>query len=405
MQKLVIVGGGMASARLLEELHARTPDRHAIEVHGEEPEGHYNRVLLSPVLAGEMAASEIITHPPAWHAARGIRFLGGDPVVAIDRARRRLRTRSGAESGYDQLVLATGSSALRPTLPGMALPGVLAFRDFRDLAQLEAGIRRGGRALVVGGGVLGLEAAMALRHRGLEVCVLNRSGALMERQLDAEASGLLRAELERQGLRFELHADTQALLGEGRVTALQLRDGRVLAADLVLFATGIQPRIALAQAAGLACGRGIQVDDALRSSDAAISAVGECLEHRGQCYGLVAPVYEQARVLAARLAGEHAAHYPGSATSLKLKVSGIELFSAGEFVGAEGDELLRYRDPRRGIYKKLVLRAGRLVGAVLIGDARDSSWYFELIQSGQTIGAWRRSLLFGRAYCLVADAA
>lgn len=405
MQKLVIVGGGMASARLLEELHARAPDRYAIEVHGEEPEGHYNRVLLSPVLAGEMAANEIITHPPAWHAARGIRFIGGDPVTAIDRARRRLRTRAGTETGYDRLVLATGSSALRPALPGMALPGVLAFRDFRDLAQLEDGIRRGGRALVVGGGVLGLEAAMALRHRGLEVCVLNRSGALMERQLDAEASGLLLAQLERQGLRFELRAETEALLGEDRVRALRLRDGRVLAADLVLFATGIQPRIALAQAAGLACGRGIQVDDQLRSSDAAISAVGECLEHRGQCYGLVAPVYEQARVLAARLAGAADARYPGSATSLKLKVSGIELFSAGDFAGAEGDELLRYRDPRRGIYKKLVLRAGHLVGAVLIGDARDSGWYFELIQSRQPIGAWRRSLLFGRAYCLVADAA
>lgn len=405
MQKLVIVGGGMASARLLEELHARAPDRYAIEVHGEEPQGHYNRVLLSPVLAGEMAASEIITHPPAWHAAHGIRFYGGDPVIAIDRARRRLRTQGGAEVDYDQLVLATGSSALRPRLPGMELPGVLAFRDFGDLAGLEAGIRRGGRALVVGGGVLGLEAAMALRHRGLEVCVLNRSGALMERQLDAEASGLLLTALERQGLRFELHAETQALLGTERVEALRLRDGRVLAADLVLFATGIQPRIALAQAAGLACGRGIQVDDGLRSSDAAISALGECLEHRGQCYGLVAPVYEQAQVLAARLAGDAKARYLGSATALKLKVSGIELFSAGEFTGAAGDELLRYRDPRRGIYKKLVLRAGRLVGAVLIGEARDSGFYFELIQSGQTIGAWRRSLLFGRAYCLVADAA
>lgn len=399
-ERLLVVGGGMASARLLEELGARAPDRYDITVFGSEPEGHYNRVLLSPVLAGEMAAGDILTHPPGWHAARGIRFVGADPVIAIDRARREIRCQSGRVAGYDRLVLATGAAAMRPVLPGIDLDGVLAFRDFRDLAGLEAGIRRKARAVVIGGGVLGLEAAVALRHRGLDVTVVHRGSASMERQLDPEASALLQTALERRGLRFELRTEPAALFGEeAQVQALQTRDGRWLPAELVLFAAGIAPRIALAEFAGLDCGRGIRVDDGLTSSDPAIHALGECVEHRGQCYGLVAPVYEQAGVLARRLAGDAAARYTGSNTALKLKVSGIELFSAGDHLGAAGSETLVLRDPRRGLYKKLVLREGRLTGAVLVGDARDSGWYFELIQQARHVVHWRQRLLFGRAHC------
>ena len=397
--RLAVVGAGMAAARFLEELLRCAPDRFDVTVFGEEPEGHYNRVMLSPVLGGESSVAEIITHAPDWHGGRGIVFHGGDPVKALDLPTRRLTTLARSVTAiYDHLVLATGAEAMMPRVPECDLAGVFGFRRTGDVAGMLGHCRPGGRAVVVGGGVLGLEAAVGLVRQGLDVTVLHRGSLLMEKQLDGAAAYLLQECLEAKGVRFELRAETRALLGAETVDAVALTDGRILPAELVVFATGIVPRTDLARAAGLRCGRGVVVDDALLTSSPEVSAIGECIEHRGQCYGLVAPGYEQARVCAQRLGGASVV-YAGSTTSLKLKVTGIELFSAGEFTAGAGAEELFFRDPRRRIYKKLVVRESRLAGAVLFGDARDANWYQQLIHDQTPVASWRQQLLFGERFC------
>ncbi|MCA7083076.1 FAD-dependent oxidoreductase [Cupriavidus sp. DB3] len=397
--RLVVVGNGMAGMRTVEELLALAPDLYDITVFGAEPHGNYNRILLSPVLAGEKTVDEIMLHPREWYARHGITLLAGDPVVAIDRARRLVRSQSGKEVRYDRLLLATGSRPFIVPVHGHQLDGVIAFRDIQDVETMLAAARAHRHAVVIGGGLLGLEAANGLLRQGMDVTVLHLGDALMDRQLDANAAALLKRTLERRGLRILLGANTSEILGDERVTGVRLADGARIPADLVVMAAGVRPNAELARAAGLHCERAIVVDDTLQTYDPRIYAVGECVQHRQATFGLVAPIWDQARVCAAHLAGAGHRRYVQQATATRLKVSGVELYSAGDIVGGEDSEDLVLRDPRRGVYKRLVLQQGRLAGAVLYGDVQDGPWYFELIQNGTPIGAMRNRLLFGKAQC------
>ena len=397
--RLVVVGNGMAGMRTVEELLKLAPDLYHITVFGAEPHGNYNRVLLSPVLAGDKQVDEIMIHPRAWYGEQGITLHAGDPVTAIDRRNRTVTARSGRQAPYDRLLLATGSTPFILPVPGSELDGVVGFRDLQDVDTMLAAARRGGRAVVIGGGLLGLEAAHALGRRGMDVTVVHLAASLMNQQLDPEAGRLLQASLEREGLRFLLGAETRAIVGAGRVEAVRFQDGSEAAADLVVMAAGVRPNVALARAAGLHCERAIVVDDTLQSYDPRIYAVGECVQHRHATFGLVAPVWEQARVCAAHLAGAGHRRYVQAATATRLKVSGVELYSAGDIGPGEGREELVLRDAANGVYRRLVLDGGRVTGAVLYGDAGDGPWYFDLIQRGADVSAIRAHLLFGRALC------
>jgi len=397
--RLVVVGNGMAGMRTVEELLKLAPDLYDITVFGAEPHGNYNRVLLSPVLAGDKAVDEIMIHTRAWYEEHGIVLHAGDPVVAIDRSRRVVTARSGRQAAYDRLLLATGSTPFILPVPGSDLDGVVGFRDLHDVDTMLAAARRGGSAVVIGGGLLGLEAAHALQRRGMMVTVVHLAASLMNQQLDPEAGRLLKESFERAGLRILLGAATREISGEGRVEAVRLEDGRELPADLVVMAAGVRPNVALARAAGLYSERAVVVDDTLQTYDPRIYAVGECVQHRRATFGLVAPVWEQARVCAAHLAGSGHRRYVQAATATRLKVSGTDLYSAGDIAGGTDSEELVLRDASRGVYKRLVLDGQRVTGAVLYGDVGDGPWYFDLIQRGADISAIRDHLLFGRALC------
>ncbi|MEO1458121.1 MAG: nitrite reductase large subunit NirB [Pseudomonadota bacterium] len=393
-EKLVVIGAGMASGRVLETLFEDAPGRYDVTLFGAEPRGNYNRIMLSPVLSGEKRFEEIVTHDADWYARHGVACRFGEAVTGIDRARRVVRS-AGGETPYDKLLIATGSQPFIIPVPGHDLPGVLSYRDLDDVnAMLEAAARPGARAVVIGGGLLGLEAAAGLKMQGMDVTVLHLMPHLMERQLDPAAGYLLQNELEGRGIRVRCRANTQAILGEERVTGVRLDDGTEYPADIVVMAVGIRPETRIAKEAGLACGRGLHVDDQMITSDAAILAVGECVEHRAQCYGLVAPLYEMAKVAGRILAGEDAA-YEGSVTSTKLKVTGVDLFSAGDFAEGDDREEIVFRDPARGVYKRLVLRENRIIGTVMYGDTADGSWFFGLLKDGTDIADMRETLIFG----------
>ncbi len=397
-RKLVVLGNGMAAGRTLEELFARAPDRYDVTIFGAEPRVNYDRIMLSPVLAGDKAFDDIIVHNDAWYAGNNIDLRRGETVVAIDRAARTIRTHSGTVEAYDDLVIATGSRPILIPVPGAELPGVVTFRDLDDVNAMLAAAGKGGNAVVIGGGLLGLEAAAGLAINGMKTTVVHLMPTLMERQLDPNAAYLLQKAIEKRGITVLTTANTNAILGDSHVTGVRLEDGRTLPADLVVMAVGIRPNIALAKEAGLDVKRGVLVDDHLRTSDANIFAIGECVEHRGQCYGLVAPLYDMAKALGATLAGEIVLGYTGSVTSTKLKVTGVDLFSAGDFAeGNENDEIV-LRDPSRGVYKRVVLRDSRIVGAVLYGDTADGSWYFDLLKKGADVTSMRDMLIFGQAY-------
>ena len=405
-QKLVVIGNGMAGIRTVEEILRLDAQRFDITVFGAEPHGNYNRILLSPVLAGEKRFDDIVTHPREWYAQNEVTLHAGDPVVGIDRQRRVVKAQSGLEVQYDRLLLATGSRPFVIPVPGHQLPGVIAFRDIQDVESMLEAARSHRRAVVIGGGLLGLEAANGLARQGMQVTVVHVMGSLMERQLDKPAAGLLQGALERRGIRFLLESNTAEILGTDRVTGLRFKDGSVVETDLVVMAVGIRPNVELARSAGLHCERALVVDDTLQSlSDPRVYAVGECIQHRKSVYGLVAPLYEQAQVCAAHLAGLGHRRYPGSVTSTQLKVTGIDLFSAGDFIGDAETQDLLFRDPRRGVYKRLVLKGPRLVGAVLYGDVKDGPWYFELMQKRTSVLPFRSRLLFGQSYCRPAEQA
>jgi len=395
-EPLLIVGNGMAAVRLVEELAQRALGRHAVAVVGEEPLLAYNRVLLSAVLAQEVERSEIVLKSASWWRRHGVTLLYGHAAVAIDTQIRRVRLANGATLPYANLVLATGSRPMRLAVPGMHLPGVLTFRDLGDVAAIEQAAAAGVNAVVIGGGLLGLEAAYGLAKAGARVSVVHLMDRVMERQLDHRAAAMLARAIEAKGIAVHLQATTAGIRGARRVEAVELADRRTLEADLVVVAVGIRPNVELARTAGLAVNRGIIVDDRLATSIAGIHAIGECAEHRGVCYGLVEPAHSQARVLARRLAGE-AATYTGSVLATNLKVSGVNVFSAGDFMAAPGTEAIVLSDPGLATYKKLVIAGDRLVGAVLYGDTEDGLWYLDLIRSGASIERMRGDLAFGRA--------
>jgi nitrite reductase (NADH) large subunit len=401
-ERLVVVGAGMSGLRLLEELKARCPGRYSVTIVGAEPEPAYNRVLLSSLLAGEASDEDLTLKDRAWYGANGFRLLTGADVRELDREAKRLRLRDGRVIAYDRLVLATGSEAIRLTLPGAHLAQVLTFRDHCDAMKLRALAGEERRAVVIGGGLLGLEAAFGLARLGCAVTVVHLMDRLMERQLDADGAATLRRALEAKSIAFALSSESADILGETCVTGLRLGSGEVLPADMVVMACGVRPNVALGRAAGLDVGRGLLVDDAMRTSDPSIHAIGECAEHRGVVYGLVAPAYEHAKALAAHLAGDGAAAYRGSLLSTNLKVSGVSVFSAGSVEAEDGDEAVTLADPAHGHYRKFVVRDGRLAGAILVGEASDALWYLDLIAGGAPLGALREDLAFGRSFAAAA---
>ena len=395
-ENLVLVGNGMAGVRTLEELLRLAPDRYDITVFGAEPHPNYNRIMLSPVLAGEKTIDDIVLNTLDWYADNGITLKTGDAVTRIDRVARKVITAGGEEATYDRLLLATGSNPFIVPVAGHDKTGVIGFRDIADVDAMLNAARSCRKAVVIGGGLLGLEAANGLMKNGMNVTVVHLMDTLMERQLDRPAADLLKASLEERGLKFLMEAQTVGITGNGRVQGVKFANGSEIEADLVVMAVGIRPNMTLALDAGIHCERGIVVSDTMQTFDPRVYAVGECVQHRGTCYGLVAPLFEQARVAANHLANLGIARYEGSVTSTKLKVTGIDLFSAGDFKEREGDETLVLQDPGGGVYKKLVLRDNRIKGAVMYGDTLDGTWYFQLLREGTDISALRRTILFGQ---------
>ncbi|MBI5940859.1 MAG: NAD(P)/FAD-dependent oxidoreductase [Caulobacterales bacterium] len=397
-QRLVVIGNGMAGCRAVEEVLKRDPDRYEIAIFGAEPRVNYNRIMLSPVLAGEKTFADIVINDEAWYRDNGVTLHAGRAVTGLDLAGRRVLAEGGLEVGYDRLILATGSDPVRLPLPGADLAGVVTFRDLDDVeAMVAASAAPGARAVVIGGGLLGLEAAYGLARRGMAATVVHLMDVLMERQLDESAGFLLRQALADRGVETVLGAQSEEIVGEGgKVAGLKLKDGTILPCDLLVMAVGIRPNAALGKAAGLEVNRGLVVDDAMRTSDPAVFAVGECAEHRGQCYGLVAPIWEMCRALAEALT-DGAGVYEGSVLSTRLKVSGVDVFSAGRFAGGDGCEDIVFRDAARGVYKRVVIEDGKVAGAVLFGDAADGGWYFDLMKSGREVADIRETLIFGQA--------
>jgi len=395
--RLVVIGNGMAGMRTVEELLKIAPDLYEITVFGDEPHPNYNRIMLSPVLAGEQTINDIVLNTREWYEENNITLHVGKRVNRIDRVRRFVYAEDGTSADYDRLLIATGSTPFMLPIPGKDLDGVIGFRDIKDVDAMIAASDRYKKAVVIGGGLLGLEAANGLKIRGMDVTVVHKNAWLMERQLDPTAGGMLQKSLESKGLNFLLEKDTVELGGKwGRVKSVKFRDGEELEADLVVMAIGIRPNYSLAESAGIHCNRGIVVNDTMQTFDPRIYAVGECVAHRGISYGLVAPLFEMAKVCATHLAQFGIGRYTGSVTSTKLKVTGIDLFSAGDFSGGEGTEEIVLHDAVGGVYKKLVIKDDKIIGSVLYGDTADGSWYFQLLRDGKPINEIRDHLMFGQ---------
>jgi len=404
--KLVMIGNGMAGVRTIEELLKVAPNLYDITVFGAEPHPNYNRILLSPVLAGEQTLDEIVLNSFGWYAENNIALYAGKKVTEVDRVKRVVKTPDGTEAEYDRLLICTGSNPFILPIPGKDLDGVIAYRDIADTNAMIEAAQKYKHAVVIGGGLLGLEAANGLMLRGMQVTVVHVMPTLMERQLDTVAGGLLRKSLEARGLQFLMGAQTQELVGgdDGRVKAIKFKDGTEVPADLVVMAVGIRPNTELAQSMRLHVDRGIVVTDTMQTvTDARIYSVGECAAHRGIAYGLVAPLFEQAKVAANHLAEYGIGRYQGSLTSTKLKVTGIDLFSAGNFTGGEGFEEIVMSDPFGGVYKKLVIQNDKLVGACMYGDTVDGSWYFKLLREGRNVADIRDKLMFGEGGANIGD--
>lgn len=398
-RKLVVVGNGMAGMRTVEELLQSAPDQYQITVFGAEPYGNYNRIMLSSVLSGEKSVEQIVINDRRWYQEHGITLHAGSDksVVRIERGLRRVVAQDGTTAEYDRLLLATGSRPILPAVSGSDLQGVIGFRDLMDVRTMLEYSQRYQNAVVLGGGLLGLEAANGLLQRGMRVTVIHNQPVLLNRQLDRTAAQLLQGELQQRGIRFEMAAKVTALIGEQQhISAVQLADGKQLDCDLLVAAIGVQPNIQLARQAGLYCERGIVVNDTLQTYDPSVYAVGECIQHRGATFGLVAPLFEQAKVCANHLSQHGVAEFISLPTATKLKVTGINLFSVGDFVGDEQTNQIVYNDPAQGIYKKLVLKNQRIQGAVLYGDTADGAWYQELMERKTDVSAIRDQLMFGR---------
>ncbi len=397
-QRLVVIGNGMAPGRTLDKLFEIAPDAYDVTIFNAEPRVNYDRIMLSPVLSGEKTFDQIVIHGDGWYVKHGVTLNKGSTVTQIDREAKTVTSARGLTVPYDKLIIATGSLPIIIPVPGHKLAGVLTYRDLDDVQAMLLAASSRGSAVVIGGGLLGLEAAAGLRERGMDVTVLHLAPTLMERQLDPAAGHLLQKAVEARGIKVITKANTKAILGEKKVEAVLLEDGTRIAADLVIMAVGIKANAGLAKEAGLDVGRGIKVGPDMRTSDPAIFAVGECAESHGQVFGLVAPLYEMAGVIAAQLAGETSAQFSPSAVATKLKVTGINLFSAGDFAEAKDREEIVLRDAARGVYKRLVLKDDRIIGAVMYGETSDSAWFFDHIKKSTDIAALRETLIFGPAY-------
>ncbi len=397
-EKLVVIGNGMAGMRTVEELLKVDPDKYEITVFGAEPYGNYNRILLSPVLCGEKTIDEIMLNDDQWYADNNVTLHKDTKITDVDRNARTVTADNGTSVNYERLLIATGSDPFIIPIPGHDLPGVIGFRDIKDVDSMIETSKTKKRAVVIGGGLLGLEAANGLMKQGMDVTVIHLMDWLMERQMDDISGGMLKDSLEAQGMIFRMKTSTSEIQGNGKVEKIVFADGSAIDTDLVVMAVGIRPNIELAKQINLTCERGIIVDDSLKTNDANIYAIGECIEHRGNVYGLVAPLFEMAKVCAKHLAGESDSVYEGTITSTKLKVTGIELFSAGDFMGDESTEEIVICDASRSIYKKIVIKDNVVVGAVLFGDAIDGAWYFQLIREATDVSEMRDALMFGQAH-------
>jgi nitrite reductase (NADH) large subunit len=396
-ERLLIVGNGMAPGRMLENLLEKAPGRYDITIFNAEPRVNYDRIMLSPVLSGEKSYEQIVIHGDGWYINNGITLHKGTRVTGIDRTAKTITTDNGLTEPYDKLVIATGSVPFIIPVPGHNLPGVLSYRDLDDVDAMILAAKARGSAVVIGGGLLGLEAAAGLSEQGMDVTVVHIMPTLMERQLDASAGYLLKKAIEERGIKVMTGANTKAIIGNGKVEGVELEDGTVIPASLVVMAVGIRPNAALGKLADLTVNRGIVVDDQMRTSDPDIFALGECVEHRGATYGLVAPLYDMAGVLAKTLVDEPAA-YNGSVTATKLKVTGINLFSAGDFAEAKDREEIVLRDAARGVYKRLVLKDNKIIGTVLYGEVEDGAWFFQLLRDSADIADLRETLIFGQGF-------
>lgn len=404
--QLLLIGNGLAGMRCLEDLLDMAPERYEVTVIGEEPWGNYNRIMLSPVLSGDKTIDDIMLHPHAWYSDKNIRFIAGDAAVKIDRPRKQVYTEKGVVVDYDRLILATGSKPFVPPIPGSDLNGVISFRDIDDVNTMLDYCKNKKNAVVIGGGLLGLEAAYGLKQRGMQVTVLHLMDRIMERQLDARASRLLQTSIEAKGIEIITEANTEQLIGvEGHVTQVKLKDGSLLNADLVVFAVGIRPNIALAQSAGLRCNRGVMVNDTMQTFDPSIYAVGECIEHRNQTFGLVEPLWGQAFICASHLAEHGSLTFKAPTVPTQLKVSGCDVFSAGRIDLESSEPQADYEDiilndEKRQIYKRIIIQKDKVIGAVLFGDTEDGAWYAELIADQTPISNIRNKLLFGKDFAL-----
>ncbi|QPK65564.1 NAD(P)/FAD-dependent oxidoreductase [Methylomonas sp. LL1] len=395
--KLVVIGNGMAGMRTVDELIQIAPDKYQITVFGAEPHGNYNRIMLTPVLFGAKSISDIMIHDFAWYRRNRITLhCGADKtVVDVDRVNRRVFAKDGTSVEYDRLLIATGSLPLMLDIPGRDLDGVMGFRDIADVETMIEKAKVKQHAVILGGGLLGLEAANGLMQRGMQVTLVNRAGHLLNRQLDSQAAGFLQRQLESKGMAFRLGVTVAEAIGQDRhIGNVRLSDNSLLPADILVMATGIQPNIRLGLDIGLSCERGIIVNDSLQTSDQTIYAVGECVQHRGEVFGLVAPVYEQAKVCAQQLAGHSAAAYRTLLSATMLKVTGIDLFSIGDFEGDAGCQQQVLVDHALGVYRKIILKNNVIVGMIMYGDTSDSAWYLNLIKNKINIAAIRDRLIF-----------
>lgn len=403
-QRLVVIGNGMAGMRTIEELLSASPDQYEITVFGAEPYGNYNRIMLSAVLAGDKTVEDIVINPRQWYIDNNIKLHAGEKkaVARIERGLKKVIAADGTTASYDRLLIATGSKAIFPKIEGANLDGVISFRDIVDVNKMLNYSRTHKKAIVLGGGLLGLEAANGLALRGMNVTVIHRNEVLLNRQLDKTAATLLQSELEQRGIQFKMSAELKKLVGNNvnHIVAAQFQDGCELECDLLIAAMGIEPNIALAKEAGLYCERGIVVNDTLQSYDPSIYAVGECIQHRGSTFGLVAPLFEQAKVCANHLSAHGVAEYVTLPTATKLKVTGIQLFSVGDFLGNSESENITFSDPALGIYKKIVLNDNKIIGAVLYSETGDGTWYQELLEKKTNVFEMRDKLIFGKAYIM-----
>ena len=397
-EKLVVIGNGMAPGRMLEHLLEKAPGRYEVTIFNAEPRVNYDRIMLSPVLSGEKAYEEIIIHGDGWYIKNNIVLYKGHKIVAIDRAAKTVTSNLGVAESYDKLVIAIGSSPIVIPVPGHDLAGVLTYRDLDDVKAMLLAAQSRAKAVVIGGGLLGLEAAAGLQNQGMDVSVVHLMPTLMERQLDPAASYLLQKAIEERGVKVFTGANTTRIIGQKKVEAVELADGRIIPATLVVMAAGIRPNAQLAKESGLAVNRGIVVDHAMRTSDPDVLALGECAEVDGRVYGLVAPLYEMARVAAAHLAGDSAAAFVHNDTPTKLKVTGIDLFSVGDFAEGEDREEIVLRDASAGIYRRVVLKDNQIVGAVLFGEVADGAWFADLKKKQIDISPMRDTLIFGQGY-------